>query len=205
MMSSTSRSFFCRHLRSYHTAITASSVSSVSSSPASAPSAACVLLRTTTRIQLQPSSFNFTNSNIRRNLSDETKKPTVETVHKENEEPSLNISVDLENEETKEGDTSTSASASEINIEDYTQELIIPLPDVGADNLSGKVVKWYKAEGDIVRPNDTICDIQTDLFTFGMDVEDENEGIMKSILVQVGEEGHKPGTPLCIIMHKPMN
>lgn len=138
-------------------------------------------------------------------MSDETKKPTVETVYKETEEPSLNISVDIEKEEKKEEDTPTSTSASAINIEDYTQELIIPLPDVGADNLSGKVVKWYKAEGDIVRPNDTICDIQTDLFTFGMDVEDENEGIMKTILVQVGEEGHKPGTPLCIIMHKPMN
>jgi len=140
-------------------------------------------------------------------MSYETKKPTGETDIKENEEPTLNISVDLEKNEEKKGeDTSTSASTtSAINLEDYTQELIIPLPDVGADNLSGQVVKWYKAEGDIVRPNDTICDIQTDLFTFGMDVEDENEGIMKEILVQVDEEGHKPGTPLCIIMHKPMD
>jgi pyruvate/2-oxoglutarate dehydrogenase complex dihydrolipoamide acyltransferase (E2) component len=38
-----------------------------------------------------------------------------------------------------------------------------------------------------------------------MDVEDENEGIMKEILVKEGdEESLKPGTPICTIMHKPM-
>eukprot|EP00557_Chaetoceros_sp_GSL56_P006837 CAMPEP_0176497288 /NCGR_PEP_ID=MMETSP0200_2-20121128/11642_1 /TAXON_ID=947934 /ORGANISM="Chaetoceros sp., Strain GSL56" /LENGTH=157 /DNA_ID=CAMNT_0017895287 /DNA_START=331 /DNA_END=804 /DNA_ORIENTATION=+ len=91
------------------------------------------------------------------------------------------------------------------NQDEYTQKVVIEMPDIGDMHAKGKISKWYKQEGDIVRPNDTICDIETDLFTFGMDVEDENEGIMKEILVQEGdEESLKPGTPICTIMHKPM-
>jgi biotin carboxyl carrier protein len=140
-------------------------------------------------------------------MSNGTKAPATETdtdtaidTDEQHEETALNISADVV-QEIEDAATTTTI----INHEEYTQELIIQLPSIGDDNITGKVVQWYKAEGDIVRTNDTICDVETDLFTFGMDVEDENEGIMKEILVKEGEEGHKPGTPICIIMHKPMN
>ena len=135
-------------------------------------------------------------------MSNDNKKQPIAGTDKENDDSTLNISVDTEKDDT---DADASPSNNTINHEEYTQELIIELPDVGDDKASGKVIQWYKAEGDIVHPNDTICDIETDLFTFGMDVEDENEGIMKEILVQEGEGGHTPGTPICIIMHKPMD
>jgi biotin carboxyl carrier protein len=110
---------------------------------------------------------------------------------------------------TTTGNNSTTKEAEKEEIVDpqdeYTQKVVIEMPDVGDIHAKGKILKWYKQEGDIVRPDDTICDIETDLFTFGMDVEDENEGIMKEILVKEGdEESLKPGTPICTIMHKPM-
>lgn len=114
--------------------------------------------------------------------------------------PSSNIEQELSSS-TSSASSSTSTSSTE---QEYTEKITIELPDVGDIHAKGKILKWYKQQGDIVRPNDTICDIETDLFTFGMDVEDENEGIMKEILVPEGEEGLKPGTPICTIMHKPM-
>lgn len=89
-----------------------------------------------------------------------------------------------------------------INIDDYNIEVKVEMPDLG--ETKGKILRWYKKEGDIIHHDETICDIETEMFTFGMDVEDENEGIMKEILVKEGGDFVKPGTPICSIMHKPL-
>eukprot|EP00553_Chaetoceros_curvisetus_P013984 CAMPEP_0204637818 /NCGR_PEP_ID=MMETSP0717-20131115/37531_1 /ASSEMBLY_ACC=CAM_ASM_000666 /TAXON_ID=230516 /ORGANISM="Chaetoceros curvisetus" /LENGTH=134 /DNA_ID=CAMNT_0051657337 /DNA_START=129 /DNA_END=533 /DNA_ORIENTATION=- len=87
------------------------------------------------------------------------------------------------------------------DIEEYIEEVTVELPDLG--EVKGRIQKWYKKEGDYINPNDTICDIETDLFTFGMDVEDQNGGILKEILVKEGEGDVDPGTPICTLLHKP--
>lgn len=136
-----------------------------------------------------------------RSFADDGKKAT-----ESGDEATVNISFDGADPDkpTEQEQENQKQLEETINIEEYTQELIIELPDVGDDNTRGKVIKWYKQEGDVVHPNDTICDIETSLFTFGMDVEDESEGIMKEILVQEGDEEYLPGTAICKIMHKPM-
>ena len=122
------------------------------------------------------------------------------------EEPKLTIQhIDAAADDAAKNETAppTDSPPVEINLAEYTQKITIELPDLGGGK--GKVLKWYKKEGDVVRFDDTICDIQTELFTFGMDVEDENEGIMEEILVKEGEDAWlQPGTPICTILHKPM-
>lgn len=106
----------------------------------------------------------------------------------------------------KESNDAPEAEASDgvIDPEEYTREVSVSMPDTDGNNSKGRIVKWYFEEGDLIDANDTICDIETDLFTFGMDIEEENGGILKEILVPVGEEKYDPGTPICIIMHKPI-
>jgi hypothetical protein len=132
-------------------------------------------------------------SNFIRNFSDGNKSKSNE------EEPKLTIQRE---EDITTTDKSSEPSEIEINPEEYTREISVELPDF--EESKGRIVKWYHEEGDIIRPNDTICDIETDLFTFGMDIEDEKEGILKEILIPAGEEKYKPGTPICTILHKPM-
>jgi len=44
---------------------------------------------------------------------------------------------------------------------EYTEEIRINLPDLG--ETKGRIQKWFKKEGDIVRPTDQLCDIQTEV------------------------------------------
>jgi len=88
----------------------------------------------------------------------------------------------------------------EIDLSEFTKEVKIEMPEL-VEGSKAKVVKWYKEEGDIVHPEDTICDIETEMFTFGMDVDDECIGVMKEILLLEGEE-HDSSKPICIILHK---
>ena len=87
------------------------------------------------------------------------------------------------------------------NISNYTKEVTVTLPEL-VDNSKAKIVKWYKNEGDIIHPDETICDIETEMFTFGMDVDDECIGIMKEILLPEGVETSDSGLPICIILHE---
>eukprot|EP00525_Craspedostauros_australis_P005578 CAMPEP_0198126234 /NCGR_PEP_ID=MMETSP1442-20131203/44334_1 /TAXON_ID= /ORGANISM="Craspedostauros australis, Strain CCMP3328" /LENGTH=262 /DNA_ID=CAMNT_0043785983 /DNA_START=70 /DNA_END=858 /DNA_ORIENTATION=- len=52
-----------------------------------------------------------------------------------------------------------------------------------------RILKWYKRPGDIIRRDDTLCDIETPLFTFGMVIDDDDheESIMGEI--------HVPASP----------
>lgn len=42
----------------------------------------------------------------------------------------------------------------------YTDEVKLKMPDMDGD---GKVLKWYKAEGDIIKRKDTLCDIELEV------------------------------------------
>ena len=98
-------------------------------------------------------------------------------------------------------DTTTNTPPPTIDISKYTKEIIIKLPDFIEQGQTAKVSKWYKQSGDIIYPDDTICDIETELFTFSMDVDDECLGIMKEILLEESVEATESHVPLCIILH----
>ncbi len=95
----------------------------------------------------------------------------------------------------------TEKAAEEIDLSKFTKEIKIEMPEI-VEGATAKVVKWYKEEGDIVYPDDTICDIETEMFTFGMDVGDECIGIMKEIVFAEGVEIHDSSSPICIILHE---
>ena len=86
------------------------------------------------------------------------------------------------------------------DISEYTEEVIIKMPDMG-DGNDNQIEKWYKQPGDIIKFNDVLCDISTPDFTFGMVIEDEEDAIMGEILVQEGEVGDDDA-PICITYHR---
>lgn len=112
---------------------------------------------------------------------------------------------------------------------------------------SAKVVAWFKQEGDVVKRNDVLCDIETKVrwcwaisfsfflsdskeqrvvahmetkwrahvytfgfvylcfsqdFTFGLTVDDEEDGIMGTIVVPAGSDPIDDGDLLCILLHR---
>ena len=48
----------------------------------------------------------------------------------------------------------------------YTEEIKVKMPDMGEGQ--GRILQWFKQEGDVVVRRDILCDIETDDFTFGM-------------------------------------
>lgn len=58
----------------------------------------------------------------------------------------------------------------------FTEEVKIRMPDMGEGD--GRVLKWYKEVGDVVQREDVLCDIETPDFTFGMEIDDEELGII---------------------------
>ena len=90
----------------------------------------------------------------------------------------------------------------DLDISKFTKEVKIDMPEIIDGQSTAKLVKWYKNEGDIIHPDETICDIETDMFTFGMDLDDECYAVMKEILLKEGEETSELHKPLCIILHE---
>jgi len=125
---------------------------------------------------LQSQNTNSTTSNRRFLSSNESNKEEEEAKSKENK-PHIDVSK-------------------------FTHEIHIEMPAIVEGKSKSKILKWYKMPGDIVHPNDTICDIETELFSFGMDVEDECLGIMKEILVKEGEDVEGTGVHICTILHE---
>eukprot|EP00591_Stephanopyxis_turris_P010303 CAMPEP_0195518572 /NCGR_PEP_ID=MMETSP0794_2-20130614/13198_1 /TAXON_ID=515487 /ORGANISM="Stephanopyxis turris, Strain CCMP 815" /LENGTH=163 /DNA_ID=CAMNT_0040647571 /DNA_START=176 /DNA_END=667 /DNA_ORIENTATION=+ len=91
----------------------------------------------------------------------------------------------------------------DVDRSNYTQEVAFVMPDMDMyDDDGGRVVKWYKESGDLIRRGDTICDVALEAFTFGMDSDDEGVTIMGEI--HVPENHPDPvmeGTTLCTILH----
>ena len=102
---------------------------------------------------------------------------------------------------TEDVESKTSSSVDiDLDASEFTEEVKVNMPDMGEGE--GKVLKWYKKEGDIVLREDVLCDIQTDDFVFGLQTEDEHPAIMGRILVEAPSENIKDGELLCYLLHR---
>ncbi len=73
----------------------------------------------------------------------------------------------------------------------------ILMPALSPTMTEGKLSRWLKSVGDMVRPGDVIAEIETDKAT--MEVEAVDEGILSAILVPEGTEGVAVNTPIAVI------
>ena len=63
------------------------------------------------------------------------------------------------------------------------------------------VEKWHKLPGDFLEKDDVICEIATPEFSFGIQIDDEEKGLMGEIHAKEGMRVPSH-TPLCTIYHK---
>lgn len=70
------------------------------------------------------------------------------------------------------------------------------MPALGADMTEGKIAAWHVAPGDVVRHGDIVATIDTSKAE--IDVEVFEDGVVRELLVEVGEQV-PVGTPLAII------
>jgi len=73
----------------------------------------------------------------------------------------------------------------------------ILMPALSPTMTEGKVAKWLKAEGDMVKPGDAIAEIETDKAT--LEVEAVDEGRLARILVPAGTENIAVNTAIAIL------
>ena len=73
----------------------------------------------------------------------------------------------------------------------------ILMPALSPTMEEGKLVKWLKNVGDMVKSGDLIAEIETDKAT--MEVEAVDEGPLTAILVPAGTENVKVNTPIAVI------
>jgi pyruvate dehydrogenase E1 component beta subunit len=73
----------------------------------------------------------------------------------------------------------------------------ILMPALSPTMEEGKLAKWLKNVGDMVKPGDVIAEIETDKAT--MEVEAVDEGPLTAILVPAGTENVKVNTPIAVI------
>ena len=73
----------------------------------------------------------------------------------------------------------------------------ILMPALSPTMEEGKLAKWLKNVGDIVKSGDILAEIETDKAT--MEVEAVDEGPLTEILVAAGTEGVKVNTPIAVI------
>jgi pyruvate dehydrogenase E1 component beta subunit len=73
----------------------------------------------------------------------------------------------------------------------------ILMPALSPTMEEGKLAKWLKNVGDMVKPGDVLAEIETDKAT--MEVEAVDEGPLTSILIPAGTENVKVNTPIAVI------
>ncbi len=73
----------------------------------------------------------------------------------------------------------------------------ILMPALSPTMEEGKLAKWLKNVGDVVKSGDVIAEIETDKAT--MEIEAVDEGPLSEILVAAGTEGVKVNTPIAVI------
>jgi pyruvate dehydrogenase E1 component beta subunit len=73
----------------------------------------------------------------------------------------------------------------------------ILMPALSPTMTEGKIARWLKAEGDVVKSGHVLCEIETDKAT--MEVEAVDEGRLARILIPEGTEGVKVNTPIAVI------
>ena len=73
----------------------------------------------------------------------------------------------------------------------------ILMPALSPTMEEGKIAKWLKNVGDMVKSGDVIAEIETDKAT--MEVEAIDEGPLTAILIAAGTENVKVNTPIAVI------
>ena len=73
----------------------------------------------------------------------------------------------------------------------------ILMPALSPTMTEGRLAKWLKAKGDMVKAGDVIAEIETDKAT--MEVEAVDEGTLSQILVEEGTEGVAVNTPIAVL------
>ncbi|WP_312354091.1 FAD-dependent oxidoreductase, partial [Aminipila sp.] len=63
---------------------------------------------------------------------------------------------------------------------------VIIMPKLGFNMNEGKLVKWYKQEGDSIKKGDNFFSIETD--KTNMDIEATSDGIVRKLLIEEGEQ-----------------
>ena len=74
----------------------------------------------------------------------------------------------------------------------------ILMPALSPTMTEGKLAKWLKAQGDMVKPGDVIAEIETDKAT--MEVEAVDEGTVGSLLIAEGTDKVKVNTPIAVLL-----
>lgn len=74
----------------------------------------------------------------------------------------------------------------------------ILMPALSPTMTEGKLAKWLKNEGDVVKSGDVIAEIETDKAT--MEFEAVDEGVIGKILVAAGTEGVAVNTPIAVLL-----
>ena len=107
----------------------------------------------------------------------------------------------------KDGSEPNTASHSDSTLKgdrsEYTVPIDIHMPDMLEHSDVNVLQKWYIQEGDIVRRNDILCDIETPDFTFGLVCEDEFDSIVQELVVPAGREPVPDGKVICVLVHRP--
>jgi pyruvate dehydrogenase E1 component beta subunit len=73
----------------------------------------------------------------------------------------------------------------------------ILMPALSPTMEQGKLAKWLKKEGDLVKPGDVLAEIETDKAT--MEVEAIDEGVLAKILVADGTDNVAVNTPIAVL------
>lgn len=63
---------------------------------------------------------------------------------------------------------------------------IIIMPKLGFNMSEGKLVEWYKAEGDVVKKGEPVFSVETD--KTNMDIEATRDGVVRALLIQAGDK-----------------
>lgn len=74
----------------------------------------------------------------------------------------------------------------------------ILMPALSPTMTEGKLARWTKKEGDMVKPGDVIAEIETDKAT--MEVEAVDEGRLGKFLIAEGTEGVAVNTPIAVLL-----
>lgn len=62
---------------------------------------------------------------------------------------------------------------------------VVVMPKLGLTMKEGKIIKWYKAEGDPIQPGEILFEVATDKLT--NEVEANEGGIVRKLLLEAGE------------------
>lgn len=96
---------------------------------------------------------------------------------------------------------SAAASSSNVDNNHFLHEIEVKMPDLGAGGKS-RIVFWHKREGDVIRWQDALCDVETPDFTFTMACEDEGLQLLGKILIPAPSQPVPENQVICTLLHE---